>query len=165
YPSIVGGGENGCILHYVENNRVLKDGDLLLVDAGCEYGNYASDVTRTYRVNGRFTPEQRALYEIVLEAQYAAIARARPGAHWNETHEAAVKVITQGLVRLGILEGSVAQIMRDGAYRPFYMHKTGHWLGLDVHDVGDYKVGDNWRELEPGMVMTVEPGLDRKSVV
>ncbi|HEX6929562.1 MAG TPA: Xaa-Pro aminopeptidase [Gammaproteobacteria bacterium] len=159
YPSIVGGGENGCILHYVENNRVLNGGDLLLVDAGCEFENYASDVTRTYPVNGKFSPEQRALYEIVLEAQYAAIDRARPGAHWNETHEAAVNVITRGLVKLGLLEGRVPQLVKDAAYRSFYMHRTGHWLGLDVHDVGDYKVGDEWRELEPGMVMTVEPGI------
>lgn len=159
YPSIVGGGENGCILHYVENNRVLNDNELLLVDAGCEYENYASDVTRTYPVNGKFSPEQRALYEIVLEAQYAAIEQARPGAHWNGTHEAAVEVITRGLARLGILEGRVADLLGSGAYRPYYMHRTGHWLGLDVHDVGEYKVGDEWRELEPGMVMTVEPGI------
>lgn len=159
YPSIVGGGENGCILHYVENNRVLNDGELLLVDAGCEYQNYASDVTRTYPINGKFSPEQRALYDIVLEAQSAAINAIRPRAHWNEAHDAAVKVITQGLVKLGILKGRVPQLLKDQAYRPFYMHKTGHWLGLDVHDVGDYKVGDHPRELEPGMVMTVEPGI------
>ncbi|HEX6929805.1 MAG TPA: Xaa-Pro aminopeptidase [Gammaproteobacteria bacterium] len=159
YPSIVGGGANGCILHYVENDRVLNDGELLLVDAGCEFENYASDVTRTYPVNGKFSPEQRALYDIVLDAQLAAIEKARPGAHWNETHEAAVKVITRGLAKLGILEGRVSQLVENGAYRPFYMHKTGHWLGLDVHDVGDYKVGEKWRELEPGMVMTVEPGI------
>ena len=159
YPSIVGGGENGCILHYVENNRALNDGELLLVDAGCEYGNYASDVTRTYPINGKFTSEQRALYDVVLDAQHAAIEKARPGAHWNETHEAAVKVLTQGLVKLGILEGRVSKLVKDGAYRPFYMHKTGHWLGLDVHDVGDYRIGEEWRELEAGMVMTVEPGL------
>lgn len=159
YPSIVGGGENGCILHYVENNRVLNDGELLLVDAGCEYQAYASDVTRTYPINGRFSPEQRALYEIVLEAQLAAIDKLRPGAHWNEAHEVAVKIITQGLVKLGILKGRVPQLLKDQAYKPFYMHKTGHWLGLDVHDVGDYKIGEHPRELEPGMVMTVEPGI------
>lgn len=159
YPSIVGGGENGCILHYVENNAALNDGDLLLVDAGCELENYASDVTRTYPVNGKFSKEQRALYEIVLDAQYAAIEKMRAGEHWNAFHEAAVEVITRGLVKLGILEGRVSKLVKDGAYRPFYMHKTGHWLGLDVHDVGDYKVGEEWRLLEPGMVMTVEPGL------
>lgn len=159
YPSIVGGGENGCILHYVENNRVLNDGELLLVDAGCEYQAYASDVTRTYPINGRFSPEQRALYDIVLEAQLAAIDKLRPGAHWNEAHEVAVKIITQGLVKLGLLKGRVPQLLKDQAYKPFYMHKTGHWLGLDVHDVGDYKIGEHPRELEPGMVMTVEPGI------
>lgn len=159
YPSIVGGGANGCILHYVDNNAALNSGELLLVDAGCEYQGYASDISRTWPINGRFTFEQRALYEIVLEAQLQAIDKVRAGGHWNAPHEAAVKVITRGLVKLGILEGRVSQLVRDGAYRPFYMHRTGHWLGLDVHDVGDYKVGEEWRLLEPGMVMTVEPGI------
>ncbi|HLU61044.1 MAG TPA: Xaa-Pro aminopeptidase [Gammaproteobacteria bacterium] len=159
YSSIVGGGANACILHYVDNDAELAAGDLLLVDAGCEYRNYASDISRTWPVNGKFTPEQRALYEIVLEAQLEAIDKVRAGEHWNAPHEAAVKVITRGLVKLGILEGRLPQLIRDGAYRRFYMHKTGHWLGLDVHDVGDYKVGEEWRVLEPGMVMTVEPGI------
>lgn len=159
YSSIVGGGANACILHYVDNDAELAAGDLLLVDAGCEYRNYASDISRTWPVNGKFTPEQRALYEIVLEAQLEAIDKVRAGEHWNAPHEVAVKVITRGLVKLGILEGRLPQLIRDGAYRRFYMHKTGHWLGLDVHDVGDYKVGEEWRVLEPGMVMTVEPGI------
>jgi Xaa-Pro aminopeptidase len=159
YHPIVGGGRNSCILHYRENNQPLADGDLLLVDAGCELECYASDITRTFPVNGRFTPEQRAVYEVVLEANRAAIQRVRPGNHWNEPHEAAVRVITQGLVKLGLLAGRVAALIRSGAYRRFFMHRTGHWLGLDVHDVGDYKVGDEWRVLEPGMVMTIEPGI------
>jgi Xaa-Pro aminopeptidase len=159
YHPIVGGGANACILHYHENSEVLKEGDLLLIDAGCEYELYASDITRTLPVGGRFKPEQRAIYEVVLEAQYAAIDKTRPGNHWNEPHDAAVKAITQGLVRLGLLKGKVPGLIRDGAYRKFFMHRTGHWLGMDVHDVGDYKIGDQWRVLEPGMVMTVEPGI------
>jgi Xaa-Pro aminopeptidase len=159
YHPIVGGGANGCILHYHENSDELKDGDLLLIDAGCEYELYASDITRTFPVNGRFTPEQRAVYEIVLEAQLAAIEKTVPGNHWDEPHDAAVRVITQGLVKLGLLKGKVPALIKEGAYRKFYMHRTGHWLGMDVHDVGDYKVGDQWRVLEPGMVMTVEPGI------
>ncbi|HET7755994.1 MAG TPA: Xaa-Pro aminopeptidase [Steroidobacteraceae bacterium] len=159
YPPIVGGGANSCVLHYRDNDQPLEDGALLLVDAGCEFGCYASDITRTYPVNGRFTSEQRAVYEVVLEANRAAIARVRPGNHWNDPHEAAVRVITQGLVRLGLLKGRVSPLIRAGAYRRFFMHRTGHWLGLDVHDVGDYKVGDEWRVLEPGMTLTVEPGI------
>ncbi|RYG81826.1 M24 family metallopeptidase, partial [bacterium] len=159
YHPIVGGGANGCILHYHENESELRDGDLLLVDAGCEYELYASDITRTWPVNGRFSPAQRAVYDIVLAAQYAAIEKTRPGNHWNEPHDAAVQVITQGLVALGLLKGRVPQLIKDGAYRRFFMHRTGHWLGMDVHDVGDYKVGDEWRVLEPGMVLTIEPGL------
>jgi Xaa-Pro aminopeptidase len=159
YHPIVGGGANSCILHYHENSAELKDGDLLLIDAGCEFECYASDITRTFPVNGRFTPEQRAIYEIVLEAQYAAIEKTLPGNHWNEPHDAAVKAITQGLVKVGLLKGKVPNLIRDGAYRQFFMHRTGHWLGMDVHDVGDYKLGDQWRVLEPGMVMTVEPGI------
>jgi Xaa-Pro aminopeptidase len=159
YHPIVGGGANSCILHYHENDAPLRDGELLLVDAGCEYELYASDITRTWPVNGRFTPAQRAVYDVVLEAQYAAIAKVRPGNHWNEPHDAAVQVITAGLVKLGLLKGRVAQLIKEGAYRRFFMHRTGHWLGMDVHDVGDYKVGDEWRVLEPGMVMTVEPGI------
>ncbi len=159
YQPIVGGGPNSCILHYRENDQTLKKGDLLLVDAGCEYQSYASDITRTYPVGGVFTPEQRAVYEIVLEANEAAIEKVRPGNHWNDPHAAAVHVVTQGLVKLGLLKGRVAKLERDGAYRRFFMHRTGHWLGMDVHDVGDYKIGDEWRVLEPGMVMTIEPGI------
>ena len=159
YAPIVGGGANSCVLHYRENSEPLADGELLLVDAGCELESYASDITRTLPINGRFTSEQRAVYEVVLEANRAAIARVRPGNHWNDPHEAAVKVVTQGLVRLGLLKGRLASLIRTGAYRRFFMHRTGHWLGLDVHDVGDYKVGDEWRVLEPGMTLTVEPGI------
>ena len=159
YHPIVGGGANSCILHYRENDQELKAGDLLLVDAGCEYQSYASDITRTYPVSGRFTPEQRAVYEIVLEANLAAIEKVKPGNHWNEPHTAAVHVVTQGLIKLGLLSGRVARLEREGAYRRFFMHRTGHWLGMDVHDVGDYKVDDEWRVLEPGMVLTIEPGI------
>ncbi len=159
YPPIVGSGENGVILHYTENRAPLRDGDLLLIDAGAEYEYYAADITRTFPVNGQFTPPQRALYELVLEAQHAAIAKVRPGNHWNEPHEAAVDTITRGLVDLGLLKGRASRLVKDEAYKPFYMHRTGHWLGMDVHDVGDYKVDGEWRVLEPGMVMTVEPGL------
>ena len=159
YSPIVGGGANACTLHYVENGDVLNDGDLLLIDAGCELDYYASDITRTFPVNGRFTPEQRAVYEIVLEAQMAAIERTVRGNHWNDPHDAAVRIITRGLKKLGLLDGTPAKLIKDGAYRQFYMHRTGHWLGMDVHDVGDYKVGDEWRVLEPGMVTTVEPGI------
>ncbi|MDJ0792835.1 MAG: Xaa-Pro aminopeptidase [Woeseiaceae bacterium] len=159
YSPIVGGGANACTLHYVENGDVLKDGDLLLIDAGCELDYYASDITRTFPVNGRFSPEQRAVYEIVLEAQLAAIEKTVKGNHWNDPHDAAVRVITKGLKKLGLLDGPPAKLIKDGAYRQFYMHRTGHWLGMDVHDVGDYKVGDEWRVLETGMVTTVEPGI------
>jgi len=159
YSSIVGGGANGCILHYTENNAPLNDGDLLLIDAGAEYDCYASDVTRTFPVNGRFSAPQKALYEVVLAAQTAAIKKVRAGNHWNAPHAAAVRVLTRGLIKLGILKGKPADLIRKEAYRRFYMHRTGHWLGMDVHDVGDYKVGGTWRELEPGMVLTVEPGL------
>jgi Xaa-Pro aminopeptidase len=159
YQPIVGGGANSCILHYHENDARLADGDLLLVDAGAEYQSYASDITRTWPVNGRFSPAQREVYEVVLEAQCAAFAATKPGNHWNEAHEAAVLAITRGLVSLGLLKGRVPKLIKDGAYRRFFMHRTGHWLGMDVHDVGDYKVGDEWRVLEPGMAMTVEPGI------
>jgi Xaa-Pro aminopeptidase len=159
YSPIVGGGKNACILHYVENCAPLKDGDLLLIDAGCELDYYASDITRTFPVNGRFSPEQRAVYEIVLEAQYAAIEKTVVGNHWNEPHDAAVRSITKGLRKLGLLEGSLPRLIKDEAYKPYYMHRTGHWIGMDVHDVGDYKVGDEWRMLETGMVTTVEPGI------
>lgn len=159
YSSIVGGGENGCILHYVENRDKLKNGDLVLIDAGCELDHYASDITRTFPVNGKFNREQKALYELVLKAQLAAIAVIRPGSHWNDAHEVTVHVITEGLVQLGLLRGRVSTLIRKEAYRAFYMHRAGHWLGMDVHDVGDYKVGGEWRQLEPGMVLTVEPGI------
>jgi Xaa-Pro aminopeptidase len=159
YSPIVGGGKNACILHYVENAAELRDGDLLLIDAGCELDYYASDITRTFPVNGRFSPEQRAVYEIVLEAQKAAIEKTVIGNHWNEPHDAAVRVIAKGLRKLGLLEGSLPRLIKDAAYRPYYMHRTGHWIGMDVHDVGDYKVGDEWRMLETGMVTTVEPGI------
>ncbi len=159
YIPIVGTGANTCTLHYVDNNAQLADGDLLLVDAGCEYDYYASDITRTFPVNGKFTPEQRAIYEIVLEAQLAAIEMTRIGNHWNDPHDAAVRVITRGLKKAGLLEGSLPRLIRQGAYREYFMHRTGHWIGMDVHDVGDYKVGDEWRLFESGMVTTVEPGI------
>ena len=159
YTSIVGGGDNACILHYVENNQPLNDGDLVLIDAGCEYQHYAADITRTFPVNGRFSPEQKAIYELVLKAQLAGIEAARAGNHWDAPHQATVQVITTGLVKLGLLKGSVKKLIADGAYSEFYMHRAGHWLGIDVHDVGDYKVDGEWRLLEPGMVMTIEPGI------
>ena len=159
YPSIVGGGENGCILHYIENNHKLKNNDLLLIDAGAEYDFYAGDITRTFPINGKFTPSQKALYTIVLNAQKAAIAAVKPGNHWNQPHEAAVRVLTAGLIDIGLLEGELEELIENHSYREFYMHRTGHWLGMDVHDVGDYKVGGEWRLLEPGMVLTVEPGI------
>lgn len=159
YTSIVGGGENSCILHYIDNNCALVDGDLLLIDAGAENQGYASDITRTFPVNGRFSKEQRQLYQIVLDAQYAAIMQAQPGNSWDEPHKAAVHVIASGLLKLGLLKGKLAKIIKKEKYKRFYMHKTGHWLGLDVHDVGEYKVEGEWRTLEPGMVLTVEPGI------
>ena len=159
YPSIVGGGNNGCILHYVENSEALQDGDLVLIDAGCELGYYASDITRTFPVTGRFSDPQRALYELVLEAQLAAIDKVRPGNHWNDPHRAAVRVLTKGLLKLGLLRGTLAKALKAESYTRFFMHRTGHWLGMDVHDVGDYKVDGHWRELERGMVLTIEPGL------
>ena len=159
YSSIVGGGKNGCILHYVENSEALKNGDLVLIDAGAELECYASDISRTFPVNGKYSKEQRALYDIVLAAQLAAIEQVQPGNHWNDPHEAAIEAITQGLIDVGILEGDLETNVKDESYKDFYMHRTGHWLGMDVHDVGDYKVDDEWRVLEPGMVLTVEPGL------
>ena len=159
YPSIVAGGANACVLHYIENRDTLRDGDLLLIDAGAEYDYYAADITRTFPVNGRFSKTQRALYDIVLEAQEAAIEQVKPGNHWNAPHEAAVEVLAQGLVALGLIKGRASTVIKKGRYRKFYVHRTGHWLGMDVHDVGDYKIEGEWRVLEPGMVMTVEPGL------
>ena len=167
YTSIVGGGKNACILHYIENNQRLKDKELLLIDAGAEYAAYASDITRTFPINGRFTAEQKQLYQLVLDAQKAAIAMAKPNNRWDQPHIAAVEIITQGLLTLGILQGdvkksltdNVQQLIKDEAYMPYFMHKTGHWLGLDVHDVGDYRVNGQWRRLQAGMVLTVEPGV------
>ena len=159
YNSIVGGGENACILHYVENNKPLKNGDLVLIDAACEYEFYASDITRTFPVNGKFSPEQKALYNIVLDAQIAAIDATRIGNHYKYPHEVAVKILTQGLVDLGLLSGEVDELVESEAFRQFFMHGTGHWLGMDVHDVGAYKTGEDWRAYEAGMVVTVEPGL------
>ena len=159
YGSIVAAGKNACILHYRENDAALKDGDLVLIDAGCEIDCYASDITRTFPVSGKFSPEQKAIYELVLKANEEAFKFIAPGRHWNEAHEATVRVITAGLVDLGLLEGDVDELIASEAYKPFYMHRAGHWLGMDVHDVGDYKVGGQWRVLEVGMAMTVEPGI------
>ncbi|MEZ5464793.1 MAG: Xaa-Pro aminopeptidase [Lysobacteraceae bacterium] len=159
YNSIVGSGANACVLHYVTNRDEYKDGDLLLIDAGAEFRGYASDITRTFPVNGRFSDAQRQIYELVLDAQLAAIDIIRPGLSWIAIHDEAVRVLTAGLIRLGILKGTLKQNLEDGSYRRFYMHKTGHWLGLDVHDVGDYRIDGDYRLLEPGMVLTVEPGL------
>lgn len=159
YTSIVAGGANACILHYIENNAALRDGDLLLIDAGAEYRGYAADVTRTFPVNGRFSPAQRQLYALVLAAQLAAIAEVVPGKPFIAYHDAAVRVLTQGLLDLGLLSGTLEDCMTQGSYRRFYMHRTGHWLGMDVHDVGQYKQQEQWRALAPGMVLTVEPGL------
>jgi Xaa-Pro aminopeptidase len=158
YTSIVAGGANACTLHYVGNNSRLKDGDLLLIDAGCELQGYASDITRTFPVNGKFSAAQRDVYELVLSAQAAAIDRAKIGHHWIAPHEAALRVLAQGFIDLKLCHGTVDGVLESESYKQFYMHRTGHWLGMDVHDVGDYKIGDNWRALEAGMVLTVEPG-------
>ena len=159
YNSIVGGGENACILHYVENDQELKDGDLVLIDAACEYQLYASDITRTFPVNGKFSPEQKALYNIVLDSQIAAIDAVRIGNSYKEPHNVAVKILVQGLLDLGIMQGDLEQIIASESYRQFYMHGTGHWLGMDVHDVGLYKMNSHWRNYAEGMVVTIEPGL------
>jgi Xaa-Pro aminopeptidase len=159
YLPIVGGGANACVLHYIANRDELKDGDLLLIDAGAEYDGYASDITRTFPVNGTFSPEQRDLYEVVLAAQEAAIAKARAGNQWQAVHDAAVRVATEGMIGLGILGGSLEEQIETKGYKQFYVHNTGHWLGLDVHDVGEYTIDGHSRQLEPGMVMTVEPGI------
>ena len=158
YTSIVAGGANACILHYVDNSRCLKDGDMLLIDAGCELDGYASDITRSFPVNGRFSGPQADIYDLVLDAQAAAIAAIRPGADFNEPHAQALKVLVQGLVDLGLLHGAVDGIIESEAYKRFYMHRTSHWLGLDVHDAGEYKQGGQWLALQPGMVLTIEPG-------
>ncbi len=158
YSPIVAGGANACILHYVGNSQPLQDGDLLLIDAGCEFDSYAADITRTFPVSGKFSPAQRDVYELVLAAQRAAIGKIAPGNAWDAPHEAAVRVLAQGMLDLRLLSGSVDGIVESGAYRRFYMHRTGHWLGMDVHDAGEYKVDGQWRPLQPGMTLTVEPG-------
>ena len=159
YSPIVAGGANACVLHYVDNNKLLNDHTLVLIDAGCEVEGYAADITRTFPVNGRFTPAQKDVYEIVLAAQAAAINATAPGRHFMEAHDAAVRVLTQGLVDLKLLTGDVDTLIEKGDFRRFYMHRTGHWLGLDVHDAGEYKIGNDWTTLQPGMTVTVEPGL------
>lgn len=159
YGSIVGGGANACVLHYVENEAPLHAGDLVLIDAGGEYAGYTADITRTFPVNGRFTKAQRELYELVLDAQLAAIDTMQSKADSSAPHQAAVQVLVQGMVDLGVLKGSVEEILEKGSYRPFYMHGTGHWLGLDVHDVGRYTLNGKPRPFQPGMVMTCEPGI------
>ncbi len=158
YSSIVAGGANACVLHYVDNSDGLRDGDLLLIDAGCELDGYAADITRTFPVNGRYSAAQKDVYEMVLAAQAAAIGAVKIGASWDEPHQAALKVLVQGMIDLGLCTGSVGGVLESGDYKRFYMHKTGHWLGMDVHDVGDYKKSGEWRPLEAGMVLTVEPG-------
>jgi Xaa-Pro aminopeptidase len=159
YPSIVGSGPNTCILHYTENNRVMNHGDLLLVDAGAEFGYYTGDITRTYPVNGKFSPEQKAVYEVVLDAQKKAIHAARPGINFAQVHAIAAEALTEGMIHLGLLSGTLQENLENTTYSKYFMHRTGHWLGIDVHDTGMYRNGNQWRELEPGMVMTVEPGI------
>ena len=159
YPSIVAAGKNACVMHYIRNDASLNDGDLVLIDAGCEYQYYASDVTRTFPANGRYSGAQREVYEVVLAAQTEALQVAVPGSAFNAPHDAAVKVMVDGLLALGLLEGEAGELIETEAYLRFCVHKSSHWLGLDVHDVGDYKVGEVWRELEPGMVLTIEPGV------
>ena len=158
YTSIVAGGANACTLHYVGNNARLNDGELLLIDAGCEFEGYAADITRTFPIGGKFSAAQKEVYEIVLAAQAAAISAAKPGKPWNSPHEAALRVLAQGFIDLKLCQGSVESVLETESYKQFYMHRTGHWLGMDVHDVGEYKIGDQWRPLQPGMTLTVEPG-------
>ncbi len=159
YEPIVGAGPNACVLHYRGRSNALRRGELLLVDAGAERHGYAADISRTWPIDGRFSSEQLSIYEIVLDAQRAAIEAVKPGKSWIEPHEAAVREISKGLARIGLLKGSQATILRQEQYKRYFMHKTGHWLGLDVHDVGDYRMAEAWRELEPGMVLTIEPGI------
>ncbi len=159
YPSIVGGGANSCILHYTENNQPLNDGELVLIDAGCEVGGYDADITRSFPVNGKFSEAQKEIFDCVAEANLAAIKEVKPGNHWNDPHLAAVKSLTKGMINIGLLKGTLSKLIKNEAYKKYFMHRTGHWLGMDVHDVGDYKVEDEWRLLEPGMVLTIEPGL------
>ncbi|WP_058534344.1 Xaa-Pro aminopeptidase [Legionella saoudiensis] len=159
YDPIVGGGENACVLHYTDNNHLLNSGELVLIDAGGEYENYAADITRTFPINGKFSPEQKSIYELVLKSQKAGIAAVKPGAPWNIVQQTIIRILTEGLCELGILQGEIEELITQEAYKPFYMHNSGHWLGLDVHDSGLYKINGEWRPLEPGMVLTVEPGL------
>ncbi|MDF1757179.1 MAG: Xaa-Pro aminopeptidase [Legionellaceae bacterium] len=159
YEPIVASGNNACVLHYVENNQQLNPNDLILIDAGGEFENYAADITRVFPKNGKYTQEQKQIYDLVLKAQKAAIALVKPGCPWNTIQEKVVNVLTKGLIDLDILHGNATDLVEAEAYRPFYMHGAGHWLGLDVHDCGQYKVNGEWRNLEPGMVLTVEPGL------
>jgi Xaa-Pro aminopeptidase len=158
YPPIVAGGANACILHYIGNDQLLKDGELLLIDAGCEVDGYASDITRTFPVNGRFTGPQADVYDLVLDAQIAAIAAIKPGASFLAPHDTALRVLAQGMLDLKLLEGSLDGVIESASYKRFYMHRTSHWLGLDVHDAGEYRSGEEWRTLAPGMTLTVEPG-------
>jgi Xaa-Pro aminopeptidase len=158
YSPIVAAGANACVLHYVENDAVLRDGDLLLIDAGCELDGYASDITRTFPVSGRYSDAQRELYELVLAAQAAAIREVRPGARWTDPHEAAVRTLARGFIDLGLVYGTLDEVLEKETYKKYYMHRTGHWLGLDVHDAGEYRRAGEWRTLAPGMVLTVEPG-------
>ncbi|MBR8829242.1 MAG: aminopeptidase P N-terminal domain-containing protein [Gomphosphaeria aponina SAG 52.96 = DSM 107014] len=160
YPSIVASGANSCILHYTENGRQMQDHELLLIDAGCSYGYYNGDITRTFPVGGKFTPEQKTIYELVLSAQLKAIAQVKPGNTYNQIHDRAVRVLVEGLLDLGLLVGEIEELIKEEKYKPFYMHRTGHWLGLDVHDAGVYKCGEEvWQTLQPGQILTVEPGI------
>ncbi|MBR8830384.1 MAG: Xaa-Pro aminopeptidase [Chroococcopsis gigantea SAG 12.99] len=160
YPSIVAGGANACILHYINNDQQLQDGDLLLIDAGCAYEYYNGDITRTFPVNGKFTPEQKTIYQLVLDAQLKAIEAVKAGNPYNQIHDTAVRVLVEGLMDLKLLVGDIEEIIKEEKYKPFYMHRTGHWLGLDVHDAGAYKCGEEaWQTLQPGQVLTVEPGI------
>ncbi|RDE18181.1 Xaa-Pro aminopeptidase [Motiliproteus coralliicola] len=159
YASIVGGGANGCVLHYTQNSDILRDGDLVLIDAGAEVEGYAGDITRTFPINGRFSADQKAIYQLVLDAQEVAISVVKPGAEFDDPHQASLNVLVEGLVELGLLQGETDELIEQEAYKPFYMHRTSHWLGLDVHDVGEYKQQGESRPLEAGMVLTIEPGL------
>jgi Xaa-Pro aminopeptidase len=159
YPPIVASGPNATVLHYTANNRLIQEGDLLLIDAGAEFGYYTGDITRTIPASGSYSEEQATIYQIVLDAQLEAISAVRPGARLIEPHDRAVRVLTEGMVRIGLLKGDTDELIEKGKYKRFYMHRTSHWLGMDVHDAGRYKVADKWRELQPGMVLTVEPGL------
>ncbi|MBD1882538.1 aminopeptidase P N-terminal domain-containing protein [Microcoleus vaginatus] len=159
YPSIVASGYNSCVLHYIENNRQMQDNDLLLIDAGCACSYYNADITRTFPVSGKFTAEQQIIYDLVLQAQLQAISQVYPGNPYSKIHETAVRVLVEGLMDLKLLVGDIEEIIKEEKYKPFYMHRTGHWLGLDVHDVGVYQYGENSQVLQAGQVLTVEPGI------